>query len=241
MKLYVVPVENECNATCPCCITRFKKETEFGDRLDIKHLSKIKDLDIDEIEINGGGEPFMHKRIAEVISACIDKAPTQVYTNGAFVVQRGARLRNLLYLCLSRLHYDEKKNFKLMGVRYKPLDIQKLFAPIKMSLVLMKGGISDARELRRYFRWANEIGAKAIVIRQMSDFDYPTDVQKRFVSSQKIFDDLCISDYENNEQGNIIFRSKKMQVEVETKSVEEINPVMRADGNIYKGWSNQPY
>jgi len=243
MKLYVVPVENDCNATCPCCITKFKKETGFGDKLDVKHLSKIKDLDIDKIEITGGSEPFMHKRIAEIIAACIEKAPTQVYTNGS-LIHRGGGLRKLLYLCLSRMHYDEKKNFKLMGVRYRILDMQKLFTPIKMSVVLMKGGISDAKELRRYFRWANDIvGAKAVVVRQMFDFDYPTDVQKRFVSSQKIFDDLCISDYETNEQGNIIFRSKKMQVEIETRSCacEATYPVMRADGNIYKGWTNELY
>jgi len=244
MKLYIVPVENECNAICPCCITKLKKETGFGNRLDVKHLEKIKDLDLDKIEITGGGEPFMHKRIAEIISSCIDKAPTQVYTNGSFVIQRGARLRKLLYLCLSRMHYDEKKNFKLMGVRYRMLDMQHLFTPIKMSVVLMKGGISDARELRRYFSWANDVvGAKAVVVRQMFDYEYPTDVQKRFVSSQKIFDDLCISDYTTNEQGNIIFRSKKMQVEIETRSCacEAINPVMRADGKIYKGWTNELY
>ena len=122
--------------------------------------------------------------------------------------------------------------------------MQKLFTPIKMSVVLMKGGISDARELRRYFRWANDVvGAKAVVVRQMFDYEYPTDVQKRFVSSQKIFDDLCISDYTTNEQGNIIFRSKKMQVEIETRSCacETIYPVMRADGKIYKGWTNELY
>jgi len=239
MKLHIVPVENECNATCPCCITKFKKETGFGKHLDVNHLEKIKDLDIDEIEITGPGEPFLHKRIAEIISLCISKAPTQVYTNGSLVIQKGARLRKLMYLCLSRMHHEDKKNIKLMNVRYKIVDLQKLFVPIKLSVVLMKGGIDNARDLRKYFSWANdEVMAKKVVVRQMSDFEYPSDIQKRFVSLKQIFDDLSIADYHHDEQGNIIFRSKKMEVEFETKTCETEHLVMRANGKIYKGWTN---
>ena len=241
MKLYIIPIENDCNATCPCCVKTFNKETEFGERLDIKYLEKIKDLDIDEIIIDGGGEPFLHKRIPEIITKCVDKAPTQVYTNGSLVFQRGGGLRKLKYLCLSRLHYDEKINRKLMGVRFKTLDIKKLFTPIKLSLVLMNGGISNARELRRYFRWANEeISARKILVRQMYDYEYPDRIKRMFVSSEKVFNDLCIDEYDTYEDRNKVFRSRDMKVEIETKNNPyESSLVMRANGNIYMGSTNK--
>jgi len=244
MRLYIIPTENDCNATCPCCTTKLKKETRFGERLDSKHLEKIRDLDVDEIHISGGGEPFLNKRICEIISKCIDKAPTEVYTNGQNVLARGCRLRKLKYLCVSRLHNEEGKNIKLMGVkRFRILDMHRLFVPLKLSIVLMKKCVSNARELRKFLNWSSDvIKAKAVVVKQMAKFDYPNNVQGMFISAEKVFKEMQINDYERNEYGNPIFRFKKMDVEIEENGIYEINClVMRSDGIIYKGWGDEVY
>jgi len=98
--------------------------------------------------------------------------------------------------------------------------------------------------LRKYLNWASDYAkAKMVVVRQMFDFDYPNNVKGMFISSEKVFKEMQISDYELNEQGNPVFKFKRMDVEIEyrTCACELNHPVMRADGNIYTGWSDKSY
>jgi len=244
VRLYIVPTENECNAKCPCCMVKIKEEKRFGEKLNPEHLEKIKDLDVDEIILSGGGEPFLNKKICDIISKCIDKAPTEVHTNFQNTLSRGCRLKELKYLCVSRLHNRERENIKLMGVkRCKVIDLHRLFVPIKLSVVLMRKCVSNARELRKFLNWSSDVvKAKAVIVRQMTKFDYPNNVQGMFVSVAKVFKEMQISDFERNEQGNPVFRFKRLDVEIEENGMYETNcPVMRADGKIYQGWSDKLY
>ena len=252
MKLYVIPIEKACDANCLICITKYKKGQAFGSKLDISNLSKLDSLDIDKIEITGGGETFLHPQIETIMERCLEKAPTQIYTDGVSLDKYldSAVLPKLSYLCLSQMHYDQEKNLKLMKANAS-VSLRQLChkgISVKLSLVLCRSGISTAQEVCNYLEWANANGAKKVVIRQMFDYDpsetkeeYEKLLAMEYVSSESIFWDLHIDHYHPDGQGNPIFNWKNLEVEVEYRSCAcEINsPALRADGQIYLGWSNR--
>ena len=128
MKVYVVPTEKLCNGSCSFCVTnsRDKINSEF---LEVSKLeAALEKFDISKIEITGGGEPLLNKHIEEIIRICSNKAYTRMYTNGALLHKYDVSL--LDELCISRGHYSDDTNEKIMGVRY---DIKKLHENTKLS------------------------------------------------------------------------------------------------------------
>lgn len=250
MKLYVVPVENICNGNCAVCITKFKKEIDFGRTLKIDQLKQINSLEIDKIEITGGGEPFLHEKIEDIVKICSKKAPTQIYTNGYLLKNFNREIfKSLFCLCLSRFHYGPEENAHLMGVRHDDatLSIINGIVPVKLSLVLCNSGINCAYEIKEYFEWAIGLGIKKVVVRQMFDFDqekikkeYLDLLKKEYVSSEVMFRELNVASHSSTEQGNPVFKWKDLEVEFEFRSCacEIVNPVFRGNGNIYLGWTD---
>ncbi len=54
MKLYAIPVETACDASCEFCITKFRRG--FGDFLDPDAVEKsLEGKEFEKIEITGGG------------------------------------------------------------------------------------------------------------------------------------------------------------------------------------------
>jgi organic radical activating enzyme len=240
MKLYVIPVEKDCNANCKFCITKlrdFKKAY-----LNLKNLELLKKLNINKIEITGGGEPLLHKDINKIIKICSEKAKTQLYTNGA-LIKKLTNPEKLEYLCLSRAHYLDKENQKIMHINYNFKDILKLNTPIKLSLLLHKSGINNINELKNYFNWALKNKIKKVTVRQL----FENTLDKEFISSEDLFNQLIRTPFTQENQsspkptinGAILFLNN-MEIEFEWRSCacELNNPVLHANGKLIQGWED---
>jgi len=232
MKLYVIPVATMCNASCRYCITKSRKHCarEFLEISDLKdELERIKPK---EIEITGGGEPFLHPKINEIIAECSKIAKTQIYTNGSRLNLLRPDL-NLNYLCISRAHHLDNLNEKIMGIKSPSKDFEKVSYPIKFSLLLHKSGISTTKDLEGYLNWARNIGAKKVVVRQLFD-GLP---EEEFISTERFFQDLNITDFKLN-KGNPVFHQGELEVEFEFRSCscESKNPILHSDGKTRREW-----
>ena len=239
MKLYVLPVESACDAHCSFCITKFRKVAR-------KQLLVIEDLRealekvaVEKIEITGGGEPTLHPQLETIIALCAGKARTQLYTHGAHLRGNVGLLESL---CVSRAHYDDAENERIMGIEYDFNTIIQNGVPLKLSLLLHASGIQTVNEVKKYLQWAQG-KAKEVVIRQLFEHDYQGKLDGEFVSSEKIFRQLNVTHYSLTPQENPVFTWGNLKVEMEYRSCacEMDNPVLHADGRLYQGWSNFPY
>lgn len=199
MKLYVMPTKTKCNGSCDFCITDFRdlKGKQF---LSIGNLEKgLEGLDLDKIEITGGGEPLLNPNITGIINKCAEKAFTQLYTNGGLAEKTD--LGNLNVLCLSRAHYDNKRNQEIMGVEYDLESIQRRNLPIKFSLLLHRSGIDSVRGIKKYLDWAKEQDACKVVVRQMMPHNYSEKISDEFVVAYTLFRELNPRIFERVEEG----------------------------------------
>jgi uncharacterized Fe-S cluster-containing radical SAM superfamily protein len=235
-KLYVIPVESACNASCPYCVNQFRN---LGNSfLDVGELEKcLNEIGkLDAIEISGGGEPTLHPKIERIIELCADKTRTQMYSNGFIVDSLSLDvLKRLNPLCISRAHYDSKINEEIMGVKYSDY----LFSyglDIKLSAVLFKGGIENVSDAEDYISWA--IGkSKKVVFRQLfSDVNYPLDISERVVSVFPFIDYF----FGRSDLVNPTLKLEGLEVEFETRSCscENTNPILHADGKINLSWES---
>jgi len=238
MKLYVIPVENSCNGSCNFCITKTRKfkEKEF---LSLEDLERTLDLlEFDSIEITGGGEPFLHPKINEIVEKCVRKGRTQIYTNGALLNARWLP-KELSFLCLSRMHYGDVENKKIMGVDYEISDIFNFQIPIKLSLLLHKSGIHTCAEIFKYLKWAKKNNVKKVVVRQLFDETSKEILEREFVSTKEMAKNFsCI---EKGESCFTYFAGLEVEFELRACSCADGNYVLRASGNVYKGWGEEKY
>jgi len=224
MKIYLIPVESACNGKCNFCITKFRKRinSEFIDLSKLKELDKFKN--IQKIEITGGGEPSFHPKIDEIINFCSKKWVTSIYTNGSFSPDKNSKIE----ICVSRIHYDNKINEQIMGVKY---DFDKYNGfKVKLSLMLHKEGINSIDELEKYLFWAKEKGVKKVVIRKIAY----NNTWKSYQTSKKYnidIDDSCIQKIEEK-YGDF--------VEFDLESCNAYNPnlLMRSNGKFYLDWDS---
>jgi organic radical activating enzyme len=239
MKLYVLPVERYCNGSCKFCITNVREKSE-EEYLKKEALEAVLHHGVFEsIEITGGGEPSLHKQIDDIITICSKHARTQLYTNGS-LLRSLSNLELLECLCLSVAHHDAEKNKQIMGITADLNYAKLLNVPKKFSLLLHKSGISTPEAVFAYLDFAKAY-AKKVVVRQMFEQEYPEGLKSEFVLSQEVFDGLHIRTYNLNGQGNPFFSYEGMEVEFELRSCacEVHNPVLHADGLLYKGWSRE--
>ena len=185
MKLYVFPTERKCNGKCNFCITKERnlKGKEF---LELKDLERaLNNLEIDKIEITGGGEPLLNPHISEIIEICSERAPVQLYTNGKLAEK--ADLSKLNLLCISRAHYDNEQNKRIMGVDYNLDKIMKKNIPVKFSLLLHKKGIDFVDGLVKYLDWAKTNKSKCVVVRELMPLPN-NQVHPDFIDSREVCD-----------------------------------------------------
>ena len=197
MKLYVLPVEKLCNANCGFCITKVRENTGMlceQEYLDVSELEDSLNLyNINKIEITGGGEPTLHPEIDRIIDICCNKAKTQMYTNGALAF-RVKNLERLSNLSISRAHFNDLENKRIMGIAYE-FDRLVKRVPVKLSLMLCKQGIYNSLEFSSYLNWASSVGVKKVVVREMFNLDYGSK-NSQYVSIVDFFSSLNVRDYE---------------------------------------------
>ncbi|MFA5887235.1 MAG: radical SAM protein [Candidatus Nanoarchaeia archaeon] len=237
MKAYVIPIENACNARCPFCITKYRQMKCKSPMSPLFLENTLKLMDISKIEITGGGEPTLNSFIGEIIKVCAEKAETQMYTNGSFGFFPEINL--LSTLCISRHHYEGKENKRLMGISYNLAELCKnVKCDIKLSLLLLKSGISTKKMLEKYLEWAKATGIKKVVVRQLlkhNNKDYMKIYEKEFVPTEGLKLDWPVI---KDNHGNKVYSYEGVEVEIETRecSCESGNPVIHADGFVAGGW-----
>jgi len=236
-KLYVIPVESACNASCPYCVNQFRN---LGNSLlDISKLEKcLTEIGkLDAIEITGGGEPTLHPEIEKVIEFCADKTRTQMYSNGAILNSLSLDvLKRLNPLCISRAHYNFEKNEQIMGIKYSDEIFSKGLS-IKLSTVLYKGGVDSPDEVIEYLGWAKGKANKVVFRPLFEDVNYSVDVKAKFVSLDSFAKYFCF----NIKQGkNVHMNLDGMDVEFEVRSCscENTNPILHANGKLNYTWDS---
>tara|TARA_Y100000310_G_scaffold292965_1_gene322168 strand:+ start:645 stop:1373 length:729 start_codon:yes stop_codon:yes gene_type:complete len=232
MKLYVVPVETKCNAFCNFCITRLREKKGIlskKDFLQIEDLKKLLDQKVDNIEITGGGEPTLHPEIEKIIEMCSNKAPTQMYTNGAFITKI-KNLSDLSYLCISRAHHLDSENKMIMGIDY---DVYRLLdeSSVKFSLMLCKQGIHDKDSFLDYVDWASNVGASKVVVREIISLD--NHQNSDYVSMMDLIESLDLVRLSSGK--NPTFDCYGIPVEFDYCGSGEDTLVLRVEG-IYKNF-----
>lgn len=248
MKLYIIPIQNQCNARCIFCITRHRHESGWGETLELDSLDQIEKLDIEKIEITGGGEPLLHPHINEIIIKSAQKKFTQLYTNGKLMNHLSSEsLACLGKLCISRAHFDLKQNQKLMGINTNDTEIKNITKQVKtkFSLVLCRSGISTYDDILNYIKWVSSVGGSEVVIRRMFLFDYPDSVsQEADIDLDKIISQLKESfKVEAETEEKIFFNIYGLPVEIELRSCDcELNhPILRPNGKLYFGWGKNEF
>jgi molybdenum cofactor biosynthesis enzyme MoaA len=238
MKVYVVPTEKLCNGSCSFCVTnsRDKINSEF---LEVDKLeAALERFDISKIEITGGGEPLLNKNIEDIIQVCSDKAYTRMYTNGGLLHKYNISL--LDELCISRGHYRDDVNENIMGVRYNMQDV--LHENTKLSLLLHKDGINSYDDFFEYVKWANKLGIKKVVVRELFERDgknYQSIYEDQLVKIDSFIEDVD-NDFEMLEgEDNLFYKYDNAVVEFEVCGCN-LTPslVLRSDGNWYLGWDS---
>lgn len=248
MKLYIIPIQSRCNASCTFCITRYRQESGWGEVLDIKSLEQIQSLDIEKIEITGGGEPLLHPQINEIVQKSSQKVFTQLYTNGLLLNRLSQKSFDCLgRLCISRAHYDPIQNQKLMGINISDSDLISATKKVKtkFSLVLTRSGISSYKDILKYINWVASVGGNEVVIRRMFIFDYPNQVKPE--TEINLDQTICQlkSNYKVKSETDekIFFVINNIPVEIELRSCDcELNhPILRPNGKLYFGWGKNEF
>ena len=235
-KLYILPVESVCNATCPYCVNQFRNlgnsSLSFGELE--KCLDEIGKLDA--IEISGGGEPTLHPEVEKIIDLCAKKTRTQMYTNGELAHTLSEdTLRKLNPLCISRAHYSSTSNEKIMGIKYSD-DIFSRGLNIKLSTVLFGDGINSPEEVERYIEWARGRASKIVFRPLFSDVNYSFRIKEKIVSLDSFAKHFGFS-IDKGKNPQIILNGVSVEFEVRSCSCENTNPILHADGKLNYIWN----
>ena len=77
--------------------------------------------------------------------------------------------------------------------------------------------------------------AKKVVVRQL--FDYEGELKREFISTRNLVENF---DYYEKE-GNLhsLFLDMPIEFELRNCACELNNPVLHADGRVYKGWTSE--
>ncbi|GAB4326669.1 MAG: hypothetical protein Kow0069_33270 [Promethearchaeota archaeon] len=192
-----------CNADCGFCVEKLRpasvgvaweesapllrkriNDAEYFHKLD-RALSWLEPLD-PSVSVTGG-EPSLDPRLPQIVALlarhhCRKRTLT---SNGTGF--RDPRLLRLLvdagfaHLNLSRAHYDEEVNAKLMGLEAGLLsngELERIAQRLRgcrlrprLSCVLQRGGVASERDALEYLDWAAAAGFDNVVFRQLMDFD----------------------------------------------------------------------
>ena len=153
-RLYVIPVKYECNADCTFCITEEAKLhpafsavkewlTPESTEAFCQQFAKLK---IKEVEVTGGGEPFLNPKLQQILNHFKEAWPdlkVKIYTNG-FLLKP---LYGLDEVNISRAHDDTVKNNEIFRTKH-PIDLTRsiaFFRPLtrtlRVQVPLLKGYI----------------------------------------------------------------------------------------------------
>lgn len=178
-----------CNGRCKYCISRLTpgvsvEEKRVGrcsmDRLKVG-LNYAKALGATHAILTGKADPTQERPeyIYEMIKTCREYLPlVDFHTNGLILQKENPRisLENLAKAGLTQVTYsiasfDPTTNQSLMGIPQNTKALIKLALRQKLmvrcSLVMCKPGVENFKELLEYIRITKELGAHAVVVREI--------------------------------------------------------------------------
>jgi molybdenum cofactor biosynthesis enzyme MoaA len=157
-KVYVIPIQNDCNCNCQFCISKvrnYQKESSIM-KADINFLTcleLIKKLEVKKIEITGGGEPTLNDNLQSIIDLFkihLPKSYIKLYTNGRLEMP----LHNLDEINISIADINDINNKEIMGYKdtKKLLDIIKFYRSLtpklRLSIPIIKGAIDNEQKMK---------------------------------------------------------------------------------------------
>lgn len=166
----VLPVARACNCTCAFCFSRSSLSS-----LPRRHTA----IDVDayyrfarsrgatRLVVTGGGEPLLRPDtcLAWVRAGAAWFDEIALFTNGARLTRELAgelRSAGLSYVCYSRHHHDDARNFELMGDDAPSLDAFFDAAAdlrVRATCVMAQGFIDDAASAEAY---VHALGARGV-------------------------------------------------------------------------------
>ncbi len=193
-------VDDYCNGDCDFCVARMRYETAGHDYIKEKipeaaylaalnrALEAVSPL-APSVSITGG-EPTLCRRLPRILDV-MDAYPLRkrtMTTNGSgllapmggeTLLDRLARF-GLAHLNISRAHYDERRNQRIMKLK-DPFDNGALAEAVgiaadhgirpRLSCVLLRGHIQTVGDITAYCDWARSMGVDNVVFRQLMQYD----------------------------------------------------------------------
>lgn len=156
-KCYVIPVQRKCNMNCCFCSSKLRPYHDENEVMQInqdfyRSLTHIQKFGIRYFEFTGGGEPFLHLGLQEIIYAIRGRIPDayiKVYTNG----KTHTVIKAIDELDISVIHWDRNIVFDLCGYD-DPIPLEEHLAffrenyscQIRLSVPIIRGAISNREE-----------------------------------------------------------------------------------------------
>ncbi len=203
----------ECNGNCSFCVEQLRPlsrgRTLKSQKIQIsddKKYFKLLEATLREtkqlkpsISITGG-EPSKDHRLNKILKYITkyNMRKRTMTTNGSGLlnVDPGTNLKvidllalaKLSHLNLSRAHYDDEINHKIMDLdeffsnkKLKAIIVRAKMGGIRprLSCVLLKGNVDNTREIIKYLDWAASMGVDNVVFRQLMQFDHKTHLKNR--------------------------------------------------------------
>jgi molybdenum cofactor biosynthesis enzyme MoaA len=156
-KVYIVPIEKQCNCNCTFCISKVRDYNKKESIMKLNNqffdtLQTLKELKVNKVEITGGGEPTIHldlQRIIDYIRMYLNDCHIKIYTNGREQVP----INNVDEINISLASIDDEINRLIM--RYKDtksiLEIIRFYSDytnnLRLSIPIIKGSVDNADKL----------------------------------------------------------------------------------------------
>lgn len=186
-KVYVVPVQQQCNCDCTFCISKSRHYDKNPSVMPIDNnffesLEILKQLNIKKVEITGGGEPTLHKdlqAIIDYIRLYLNNCYIKIYTNGRLQVP----INNVDEINLSIANTNDDINRQIM--RYKDtkkiLDIIKFYSQytskLRLSVPIIKDSIDNKNKMINLIKETEQYVAEYVV---RTLYDGTPDILSRF-------------------------------------------------------------
>ncbi|MEW5818715.1 MAG: radical SAM protein [Cyanobacteriota bacterium] len=200
-------INDHCNAECKFCVAQLRyfndgvdyikpaisNDIEYFDRL-YTMLETVKTIR-PSVSLTGG-EPTLDPKLPVILNILDEYRVRKrtLTTNGSGLLNKVKhsndtildRLINykLKHLNISRAHYDEETNFKIMKLKdsyFSNNDLKKVVEIAKannirprLSCVLINNYVDCIDEMIKYMDWAKSIGVDNVVFRQLMGYDETT-------------------------------------------------------------------
>jgi hypothetical protein len=133
-----------------------------------KNIEHLRSLNINTIEITGGGEPFLNPDLSKIIDA-MKLSNThlyiKIYTNGSILT----KIPLISEVNISCLHWNDKINDKLMKLNRKPLKriiqhYRNIGIPkIRLAIPMLKNSIDSQDKLLKFVELTDNLIDEYIV------------------------------------------------------------------------------